>query len=40
MLIRVLNFREQMIKEYIEENIADTIDRNGDGVIGYVIGNR
>ena len=25
-----------MIKEYIEENI-DTIDRNGDGVIGYVL---
>ena len=26
----------QMIKEYIEKNI-DTIDRNGDGVIGYVL---
>lgn len=25
-----------MIKEYIEEN-ADTIDRNGDGIIGYVL---
>ena len=25
-----------MIKEYIEKNI-DTIDRNGDGVIGYVL---
>ena len=25
-----------MIKEYIEENIA-TIDKNGDGVIGYVL---
>lgn len=25
-----------MIKEYIEENI-DTLDRNGDGVIGYVL---
>lgn len=25
-----------MIKEYIEENI-DTIDRNGDGIIGYVL---
>ena len=26
----------QMVKEYIEKN-ADTIDRNGDGVIGYVL---
>ena len=26
----------QMIKEYIEKNI-DTLDRNGDGVIGYVL---
>ena len=26
----------QMVKEYIEEH-ADTIDRNGDGVIGYVL---
>ena len=26
----------QMIKEYIEANI-DTIDRNGDGIIGYVL---
>ena len=26
----------QMVKEYIEQNI-DTIDRNGDGVIGYVL---
>ncbi len=26
----------EMVKEYIEKN-ADTIDRNGDGVIGYVL---
>lgn len=26
----------QMVKEYIEKNI-DTIDRNGDGIIGYVL---
>ena len=26
----------EMVKEYIEKNI-DTIDRNGDGVIGYVL---
>ena len=26
----------QMVKEYIEKN-AETIDRNGDGVIGYVL---
>ena len=26
----------QMIKDYIEKNI-DTLDRNGDGVIGYVL---
>lgn len=26
----------QMVKDYIEQN-ADTIDRNGDGVIGYVM---
>ncbi|MFD1465393.1 substrate-binding domain-containing protein [Lapidilactobacillus mulanensis] len=26
----------QMVKEYIEKNIA-TVDRNGDGVIGYVL---
>ena len=36
MQTRVLSFREHMVKDYIEKNI-DTIDRNGDGVIGYVL---
>ena len=36
MQIRVQNFRVPMVKDYIEKNI-DKIDRNGDGVIGYVL---
>ena len=36
MLTRVLNFRDQMVVDYIKAN-ADKIDRNGDGVIGYVL---
>ncbi len=36
MQIKVLELQGQMIKEYIEKNI-DTLDRNGDGVIGYVL---
>ena len=36
MLIEGAELRGEMVKEYIEKNI-DTIDRNGDGVIGYVL---
>ena len=35
MQIRVLNFR-QMVLDYIKENAA-SMDRNGDGVIGYIL---
>ena len=36
MLTRVLNFRDRWYVDYIKAN-ADKIDRNGDGVIGYVL---
>ena len=36
MLIRVLNFRERWLW-IISRRTSDTIDRNGDGVIGYVL---
>ena len=36
MQIRVLSCRDRWFLDYIKKN-ADTIDRNGDGVIGYVL---
>ena len=34
--IRALELQGTMVKDYIEKNI-DSIDRNGDGIIGYVL---